>query len=275
MLANALSSAVRANNAFGYVYGTDTHGPFPDYFDWADENDDDDDATSSTEHQVIFGSANSSEPRITAQQAEAGKHALAQPTSLEAAAEMICGMKPNLAGACLDLMEPDEAASILASMQDERALAAAFVAMEEDNATAALYAGTPEEREKILNAISPMAAATLLTRMTPEDAANILSDASAEARANILRSMSPRKAAEIMARFTEEYPHLRENLWRSGCKSRGKAFSCHAKLDGFGPRIGRFGLIQSEFRRRGELIVEIAIDAGERRVAAAECNGDD
>ena len=203
----APSSAVRANNAFGYVYGTDTHGPFPDYFDWADDNDDDDEM-SSTEHQVIFGSANSNEPRITAQQAEAALHALRSQPSLEAAAEMLCGMKPNLAGACLDMMEPEEAASVLAAMQDERALAAAFVAMEEDNASAALYAGTAEEREKILNAISPMAAATLLTRMTAQDAANILSDASAEARANILRSMSPKKAAEIMARFSEVYPHL-------------------------------------------------------------------
>ena len=44
--------------------------------------------------------------------------------------------------------------------------------------------------------------------MTAQDAAKILSDASAEARANILRSMSPKKAAEIMARFSEEYPHL-------------------------------------------------------------------
>ncbi|CAL6286735.1 unnamed protein product [Bathycoccus prasinos] len=203
----APSSAVRANNAFGYVYGTDTHGPFPDYFDWADDNDDDDEM-SSTEHQVIFGSANSNEPRITAQQAEAALHALRSQPSLEAAAEMLCGMKPNLAGACLDMMEPEEAASVLAAMQDERALAAAFVAMEEDNASAALYAGTAEEREKILNAISPMAAATVLTRMTAKDAASILSDASAEARANILRSMSPKKAAEIMARFSEEYPHL-------------------------------------------------------------------
>ena len=130
---------------------------------------------SSTEHQVIFGSANSNEPRITAQQAEAALHALRSQPSLEAAAEMLCGMKPNLAGACLDMMEPEEAASVLAAMQDERALAAAFVAMEEDNASAALYAGTAEEREKILNAISPMAAATLLTRMTAQDAANILS----------------------------------------------------------------------------------------------------
>ena len=138
---------MRANNAFGYVYGTDTHGPFPDYFDWADDNDDDDEM-SSTEHQVIFGSANSNEPRITAQQAEAALHALRSQPSLEAAAEMLCGMKPNLAGACLDMMEPEEAASVLAAMQDERALAAAFVAMEEDNASAALYAGTAEERER-------------------------------------------------------------------------------------------------------------------------------
>ena len=90
---------------------------------------------SSTEHQVIFGSANSNEPRITAQQAEAALHALRSQPSLEAAAEMLCGMKPNLAGACLDMMEPEEAASVLAAMQDERALAAAFVAMEEDNAS--------------------------------------------------------------------------------------------------------------------------------------------
>ena len=263
----APSSAVRANNAFGYVYGTDTHGPFPDYFDWADENDDE---YSVTEHEVIFGSANSNEPGITKQQAEAALYALRQQPSLEAAAEMLSGMKPNLAGAALNRMEPDEAASVLASMQDERALAAAFVAMEEENASKALYAGTAEEREKILNAISPMAAATLLSKMSPEDAANILSEASPEARANILRAMTPKRAAEIMAIFSADYPHLmRETFGTLDANYAAKLLASMPNLTDIDPEIVALVLSRVDSDVASNLLWKLQATPPNAEVAAA------